>query len=83
MKSAAFCGTMFWTLSTIFRFLNSMLPIKISLKLKVMLIASCICGGMCLLFHLLNFKWLVLNAGSFFFGVATSGIYPSMLSIPT
>lgn len=51
LDDAAICCTLFWGMSTLFRFLSATIPLPNTLKLKMLVLCILTCSVMCLLLH--------------------------------
>ena len=81
-SEAAFCGTLFWLMSTSLRFSSSALKMSISAKLKVLLVLLVACSCASLTLYLTGNHYLNAILGSIGFGIACSAVFPLLMALP-
>ena len=67
-REATICGTLFWLMMTLFRFIVSGSSAKCSLKLRILTSSLLACSLLCLGLHWLGTSYLVTIMGSAVFG---------------
>ena len=81
-ESAALCGTLFWTMLTIFRFTIANSNRKISTNLFLLVSMIVICSLISTFLHLMGWFTVATLFGSIVFGMSCSGCYSLMMTLP-
>lgn len=80
-KEATVYGTLFWSVSTIFRFLAAAITAKNTLKLKLLLLSVFLCSGTCFILNYFAYFGAAALVGSMCYGMACSAVFPLLVSI--
>ena len=80
-REATICGTLFWLMMTLFRFIVSGSSAKCSLKLRILTSSLLACSLLCLGLHWLGTSYLVTIMGSTVFGASCSAVFPLLISV--
>ena len=80
-KEATVYGTLFWSVSTIFRFVAAAITIRNTIKLKSLLFLVFVCSGTCFVLNYLQYFGAAALVGSLCYGMACSAVFPLLVSI--
>jgi len=70
-------------MSTTFRFVASALHIKLSIKIKTLVISILSCSIICIILHQNEAYGMAALFGSAFYGISCSAVYPTLFSLST
>lgn len=82
MDLAAFSGTLFWGMITIFRFATAALKMPCSEKMRILGNSMLLVSGFVLYLNMMGFYPLVAVFGSLGYGFSCSGILALLMSVP-
>ena len=80
-SEATIYTTLFWSGSTLIRFVAAALTLKSSIKLKFLLALVLICSGACCVLHKCDEYSAAALAGSIGYGLACSAVFPLIISV--
>ena len=81
-SNATIYGTIFWGVSTIFRFVIASMSMLASRKVKLLVFSLFVCGVVCLIILQVGIVWFTVLFSSLSFGVTSSAIFPLLISLP-
>jgi len=82
-SNATICGTLFWTVSTLFRFITAVSSFKCSTKLNMFIRGTVFCGVVFMGLNMMGAYKITAILGSIGFGISCSAVFPLLMSVPS